>query len=147
MQIILQKNVSNIGLVGDVVNVKPGYYRNFLAPRKLALLANPKSIKQLEHTKRVIEIKKIKEKGLALTVKEKLEKENIQLAHSAGAGDKLFGSVTSQEIIGVLKGRGFEIDRKYLKLDSPIKTIGVHMVPVKLHPEVVCEIKVEVVRK
>ncbi|MBI2339010.1 MAG: 50S ribosomal protein L9 [Deltaproteobacteria bacterium] len=147
MQIILQKSVPHLGLVGDVVDVSNGYYRNFLGPRNLALLANPKSIRQVEHQKKVIEAKKIKEKAYATAVKEKMEANPVTIAHSAGAGDKLFGSVTSHEIIAALKGAGFEADKKLVKLESPIKTLGEHVVEVKLHPDVVAQVKIVVAKK
>lgn len=147
MQIILQKTVSNLGLVGDVVQVAPGYYRNYLAPRKLAFIANPKSIRQMEHQKKIIEIKKTKEKTIALSLKEKIEANSVKLVHSAGAADRLFGSVTSQEIVQKLKEAGFEVEKKYIQISVPIKSIGEHKVFIRLHPEVTAEITVEVAKK
>ena len=147
MQIILQKNVPNLGLVGDVVTVAPGYYRNFLGPRSLALLANPGSIKEVEHQKKVIESKKAKEKIAADSIKAQLEKHIVKLSHAAGAGDKLFGSVTTQELVVSLRSAGFSLDRKLVKMEAPIKTLGEHSVEVKLHPEVVAKVRLEVVRK
>ena len=147
MQVILQKSVSHLGLVGDVVNVAAGYYRNFLGPRSLALLANPKSIHQVEHQKKVIEAKKAKEKTAAEAIKEKIEASPVTIAHASGAGDKLFGSVTSQEVVTALKAAGFEVDKKLLKLEAPIKNLGEHTVEVKLHPDVVATVKVQIVKK
>ncbi len=147
MQVILQKNVSNLGLVGDVVTVAPGYYRNFLGPRNLALLANPGSIKEVEHQKKVIEAKKAKEKITAEGVKASIEKHNVKLAHAAGAGDKLFGSITAQEIILSLRKDGFELDRKMVRLEAPLKTLGEHIVEVRLHPEVTAQLKIIVEKK
>lgn len=147
MQVILQKNVTHVGFVGDVVDVKPGYYRNYLGPRQLALLANPKSIKQAEHQKKVIQAKKAKEKSAAEEIKIKIEAHAIEIKHSAGAGDKLFGSITAQEIAVALRKDGFEIDRKQLKLEAPLKTLGSHTLEVRLHPEVVAMLKVDVQKK
>ncbi len=147
MQIILQKNVTHLGMVGDVVGVKPGFFRNFLRPRKLALLADPGSVRQIEHQKKIIEAKKAKQKEEALTIKQKIEAHVVRLEHATGGGEKLFGSITAQEIAGSLKGAGFEVDRKLVKLDAPIKTIGEHQVEVKLHPEVTALVKIEVVKK
>ena len=147
MQIILQKKVSNLGLVGDVVNVAPGYYRNFLAPRKLAFLANPKSLGQMEHQKRVVEAKKGQAKAEALELKAKMETASLTLVHSAGVGDKLFGSVTAQEIVLKLKETGFEVEKRYIQMEAPIKTLGEHKIGVKLHPEVIAEIRLGITRK
>lgn len=147
MQIILQKSVINLGLVGDVVDVSPGYYRNFLAPRALAFLANPKSIKQMEHQKRVVEAKKSQAKAESVALKERMEGAVLTLVHAAGSGDKLFGSVTSQEIVLKLKEAGFEVEKRYIQMEAPIKALGEHKIGVKLHPEVVAEIKLSVTRK
>lgn len=147
MQIVLQKNVPHLGLVGDVVNVANGYYRNYLAPRDLAFLANPKSIKQVTHQKKIIEGKKAKQKDEALVIQSKMEATVIKLEHLAGQGDKLFGSITSQEIIASLQTSGFIVDRKVLVMEGPIKTLGDHTVGIKLHPEVTATIRLEVYRK
>lgn len=147
MQVILQKTVSSLGLVGDVVDVAPGYYRNYLAPRKMAFLANPKSIKEVQHQKKVIEAKKIKEKGLAESLKAKVEEASLTLTHAAGAGEKLFGSITAQEIVLALKEKGFVVDRKMLQLPNPIKTVGQHVVGLRLHPDVIANVKIEVQKK
>lgn len=148
MQIILKKTVKNLGLVGDVVKVAPGYYRNYLAPRQLAFLANPKSLKQLEHEKKIIERKKEEAKQSSESVKEKIESQEIKILQAAGSGDRLFGSITSQQIAEKLFEAGFtDVDRKSIHLESPIKTLGVHEVPIKLHSEVIATIKVNVIRK
>ena len=147
MQVILQKNVTHVGLVGDLVEVAPGFYRNFLAPRNLALIANPSSLKQLEHQKKIIEAKKTKEKATSEALKENLQKAEIKIAHTAGSGGKLFGSVTSQEIAHGLMAKGFDIDRKLIKLQDPIKNVGNYTVEIKLHPEVVAEVQIEVIQK
>ncbi len=147
MQIILQKTVSNIGLVGDVVDVKPGYFRNFLSPRKLAVLASTGSVRQIEHQKKVIEAQKVKERSLAQSIQTRIEASPITLTHSAGDGDKLFGSITSQEIVNALREGGFEVDKRQVQLEAPIKTLGEHDVKVKLHPDVVATVKVTIARK
>ncbi|MBX7149340.1 50S ribosomal protein L9 [bacterium] len=147
MQVILQETVKNLGLVGDVVNVAPGYFRNYLAPRSLALLANPKSLKMVEHQKRLIDAKKAKAKEKSQQQKMKLETSVFSIEHAAGAGDKLFGSITSQEITLKINEQGFDIDRKLILLDQPLKTVGDHVVKIKLHPEVVAEVKIAVKAK
>lgn len=147
MQIILQKTVPNIGLVGDLVDVKPGYYRNYLSPRKLAVLASTGSVRQIEHQKKMIEAKKLKERSLAQSIKTRIEAVPVSLVHAAGDGDRLFGSITSQEIVNALRQNGFEVDKKQLQVESPIKTLGEHQVKVKLHPEVFATVNVSVTRK
>lgn len=147
MQVILQKTVSNLGFVGDIVNVRDGYYRNYLSPRGLAALATKGSVAEIEHQKRVIEAKKIKEKSLAENLKQKIKGHVIELSHAAGDGDKLFGSITTQEIATALKEAGYEVDKKQITIEEAIKTIGEHEVSVKLHPEVSAVLKVLVVRK
>lgn len=147
MQVILQKNVTHLGLVGDVVNVADGYYRNYLAPRGLALLANPKSIKELAHQKKIIESKKKKAMAEAIESKKAIESRAWAIAHLAGAGDKLFGSITSQEIAVTLRDGGVLIDRRNIRLEAPIKTLGTHKIEVKVHPEVSGTITLEVTAK
>lgn len=147
MQVILQQSVKSLGFVGDLVNVRPGYYRNFLGPRALALLANPKSIKQLEHQKKIIEAKKVVLKAKAMEQKEVLEKLALSITHAAGAGEKLFGSITNKEIMVTLREAGHDLDRKQILLVNPIRTIGEHLVEIKLHPEVVAGVKLNVLKK
>lgn len=147
MQVILQKTVSNLGLVGDVVDVKPGYFRNFLLPKSLAFVANPGSVKEAAHQKQVVELKKAKEKLVAAELKGQLEKLEVVLVHSAGAGDKLFGSITSSEIALTIKEKGYSIDRKMVLIDGPIKNLGEHILDIKLHPEVIAKVKLTVNRK
>lgn len=147
MQVILQKNVPNLGLVGEVVQVASGYFRNYLGPRQLALPADASSVKVVEHQKRITQSRKEKEKVSALAIKEKMESQPITIAHSAGNEEKLFGSITTQEIALHLTKAGFEIGRRYIELKEPIKTLGTHTVDIKLHPEVSAQVKIEIVRK
>lgn len=146
-KIILQQTVPQLGLVGDVVDVAKGFYRNYLAPRNLALIADPKSLRQLEHTKKIIESKKQKEKTGALNLKAKIENAAMTFTHASGAGDKLFGSITSQEIARALMAQGFPVDRKMIQMAAPLKNLGTHSVEVKLHPDVTALVKIEVLKK
>ena len=134
-------------MVGDVVNVRDGYFRNYLSPRRLALEANTSRVKQWEHHKKVVEAKKEKEKGVALELKGRLEAQPFKVGHAAGANEKLFGSLTAQGIVLVLKEGGFQIDRRNLLLEAPIKTAGRHEVGVKLHPDVTAQVVIEIVPK
>jgi large subunit ribosomal protein L9 len=147
MEVILQDNVSNLGFVGDIVKVKSGYARNFLFPKKLALPADKKNIAEFEHHKKAIEVKKAKKKSEAAELKKRIEALEIVVAHAAGEGEKLFGSVTASDIQQELVAKGFNVDRKLIRVETQIKTIGVHEVEVVLHQEVSAVVKVKVEAK
>lgn len=142
MKVILQENMENLGHIGDVVKVAPGYARNYLIPKGFAMLANERNTKALEHAKRQLEYKKNKVLELAKGVAAKIEGLVLNLAHQAGDEGKLFGSVTNMELAEQLKSHGFEIDRKKIALADPIRQIGEYSVPVKIHPEVIATLKV-----
>ncbi len=147
MQVILKEDVANLGKTGDVVNVKDGYGRNFLLPKKKAILAAPNNIKQLEHQKKVVEALQLKRKKQAEALSEKLAGLSLTIQRDAGEEDKLFGSVTTKDISEALRGEGYIVDRHDLVLEAPIKQLGIFDVPVKLHPEVTGTVKVWVVKK
>lgn len=145
MKLILKENVEHLGQIGDIVKVAPGYGRNYLLPRGLAIIATEKNAKALEHAKRQLAYKKNKELEGAKLLAVKLEAVIIELAHQAGEEGKLFGSVTNMEIAAFLKNNGFEIDRKKIVMAEPIKQLGEYEVTVKIHPEVTAVLKVKVV--
>lgn len=147
MEVILKDNVSNLGFVGDIVKVKPGYARNFLFPKKLALPADKKNIAEFEHHKKAIEVKKAKKKGEADELKKRLQALELVVAHAAGEGERLFGSVTSADIQQELAAKGYNVDRKLIRIETQIKTIGQHEVEVVLHQEVTATVKVKVEAK
>jgi large subunit ribosomal protein L9 len=147
MQVILREDVDNLGHIGDLVNVKPGYARNFLLPRGLAVLASDRQMKRVEHEKRIIATKVAKQKAGAEDVKSRLDKVALTVETAVGENDKLFGSVTSMEIEALLKEEGFEVSRKNIQLGEPIKSTGVFKVGVKLHRDVTATIQVVVVAK
>ncbi|MEI6214782.1 MAG: 50S ribosomal protein L9 [Desulfuromonadales bacterium] len=144
MKVILNENVEHLGHIGDVVKVAPGYARNFLLPKKLAIAATEQNAKALEHTKRQMEYKKNKALEAARNFAAKLEALSIDLTHKAGDDGKLFGSVTNMEIAAFLHEKGLEVDRKKIILAAAIKHIGEFSIPVKIHPEVTATIKVNV---
>jgi len=144
MKVILKENVEHLGQIGDVVKVAPGYARNFLLPRGFAMAATEGNKKALEHAKRQLEYKKNKVLELARTLAAKIESLVITTAHKAGEEGKLFGSVTNMEVAELLKAQGVEIDRKKIEMDA-IKQVGEHTATVKIHPEVVATLKVNVV--
>lgn len=144
MKVILQENIDTLGQIGDIVKVAPGYARNYLLPKGLAIEATEKNAKALEHAKRQLAYKKNKALEAAKQLAAKLEAVNVALTHQAGDEGKLFGSVTTMEIAAFLKEQGFEIDRKKMVLAEPIKQLGEYAVPVKIHPEVTANLKVQV---
>jgi large subunit ribosomal protein L9 len=144
MKLILREDVENLGKGGDLVDVKPGYGRNFLLPRGLAVAANPRNVRELEHQKAVASAKAAKLKASAQAVAKRLAETPVVLKRKAGEQDKLFGSVTAIDIAEALAARGLQLDRRSIDLAEPIKTLGDFEVPVKLHHEVVGKAKVKV---
>ena len=142
MKVILQENMENLGHIGDVVKVAPGYARNYLIPKGFAMLANERNTKALEHAKRQLEYKKNKMLEQAKAIVAKIEGIVLNLVHAAGEEGKLFGSVTNMELAEQLKAHGVEIDRKKIVLVDPIKQVGEYSVAVKVQPEVVATLKV-----
>lgn len=144
MKLILKENIEHLGHIGDIVKVAPGYARNYLLPKGLAIEATEKNAKALDHAKRQMAYKKDKALQAAKLLVAKLEGLSINLTHQAGEEGKLFGSVTNMEIAAFLKDNGFDIDRKKIVLAEPIKHTGEFSVPVKIHPEVNATLKVTV---
>jgi large subunit ribosomal protein L9 len=145
MQVILREDVSHLGEVGDVVNVKAGFARNFLLPRGLAVPASSRQMKQLEHEQRVIESRVSKDRGIAEDRARKLSNVELVIEKASGDNDRLFGSVTSMEIEALLRERGFDVDRRKIQLDENIKHLGDYEVDIKLHRDVKATIRVQVV--
>ena len=144
MKVILNENIETLGHIGDIVKVAPGYARNYLLPKKLAVPATEKNAKALEHMKRQLTYKKNQALEAAKALCGKLEALSIVLTHKAGEEGKLFGAVTNMEIASFLKGNGFDIDRKKVVLEDAIKHTGEFSVAVKIHPEVTATLKVTV---
>ena len=145
MKVILLEDVRGSGKSGDVVNVSDGYARNMLIPRGLAVEATPQNIKQLEKKKEAIAKKFAEDKAAALEMKKKLEEITVEVKAKTGKSGKVFGSVTSADIAEALQALGFDIDKKKIQLDSPIKMVGETDVNVKLFTEVSGKVKVNVV--
>ncbi len=145
MKLILREDVENLGKGGDLVDVKPGYGRNFLLPRGLAVTANTRNVRELEHQKTVASAKTAKLKASAEAIARRLAETPVVLQRKVGEQDKLFGSVTAIDIAEALAARGLQLDRRAIDLAEPIKTVGDFEVPVKLHHEVVGKAKVKVV--
>ncbi len=144
MKVIFLQDVKGKGKAGEVKDVSEGYARNYLLPRNLVVEANRGNIKQLEAKKKGEEKQAEKEYEEALALKEKLEKMEIKLAAKAGEGGRLFGSVTSKQIVQALKKEKINLDKRKLELDEPIRTLGYTDVPAKLHTKVTATLKVHV---
>jgi len=147
MQVILRDDMDNLGKSGEVVNVKPGYARNYLLPRGLAIKATASDVTRVEHEKRVIAARAAKLAKEAQTEADNLSQVSVSIARAVGEEDKLFGSVTGRDISEALKEKGVHVDAKKIHLDEPIKALGLVEVPVKLGRGVTANIKVWVVKK
>ncbi len=147
MKVILQENIDGLGYLGDVLDVAKGYARNYLLPRKKAVVANERQQKMFEHLKRQVE-KKAKEELTALNdFGKKLSGISLSFEVQTGKEDKLFGSVTTKDIAEQLAAKGFEVDRRKIQLAQSIKELGTFSVLVKLHREIVSKISVTVQKK
>jgi large subunit ribosomal protein L9 len=147
MEVILRQHVDNLGKRGEIVKVANGYARNYLLPRKLALLATAGNRKHVERERRIMESREAEEKSSAEAIASRLGLIEISIARRVGETDQLYGSVTAGDIADFLKGKGFEIDRRKLILPEAIKTLGEYDVPLKLHRDVTVPLKVKVVKE
>ena len=147
MEVILKKSVEGLGAPGDVLTVADGYARNYLLPMQLAVHATERNRRYLEHQKRVIDQQEAKDKEQARQIAAQITGVTCTLTRRAGENDRLFGSVTSMDIAEALRAEGFEFERRFLELTEPIRELGVFMVPVKLHTDVVVELRVVVERE
>lgn len=145
MNVILRQEVEKLGAMGEVVSVKDGYARNYLIPRGLAYYAAPKALRLLEAEKKQYQSRMEKLKLEAEDLAAKLAEVQITIPMQVGEEERIFGSVTNQMIAQDLADRGFDIDRRAIILDEPIKSLGIFDVKVKLHPEVIATIKVWVI--
>jgi large subunit ribosomal protein L9 len=147
MKVILLDDVASVGRRGDVRDVSDGYARNFLIPKKLALSASAGNLKNLEHIKKQQEAKAERIKGDARGLQQRIEALIYEERRQASEEGKLFGSVTSQDIVDFLGTQGIKIERRRLHLDEPIKTLGETLVPIRLHADVTAQLRVSVVRE
>ena len=145
MEVILREHVDNLGRRGEVVKVADGYARNYLLPRKLALLVTDGNKQQIERERGKFEAREQEEKKVAEAMAARLSGVEIQIARKVGETEVLFGSVTSTDVATAMAAKGFEIDRRKLQLREPIKKLGEYAVPLKLHLDVTTTVKVKVV--
>ena len=147
MEVILIRDIPSLGKTGDLVKVATGYARNYLLPKNLALTATTENLKQLDSIKKRDAKVKEKEKLSAQTLKEKIEAISITIKKHAGEEDKLFGSVTSHEIVDALLEMGIEVDKKKVVIEESIKRLGDYTVPIKLASDVAAHLKLSVVKE
>ena len=147
MKIILIADVDTLGRAGEVVEVKNGYARNFLLPRSVALIANKRNMAVYEKARQQREAEASRGIREAEVLAEALKEVSCNVAVTAGEGDRIFGSVTAQQIAVVLNDLGFDIDRRIIELEEPIRALGVYDVPIRLHAGLTVSVKVWVVRE
>lgn len=147
MKVILRKNFDQLGKVGEIVNVKDGYARNFLIPRGVAYQATQGNIRALEEEKKQIQKREAKELEEAQKLAAEMEKVSVTIPVKVGEEEKIFGTVTSQMIVDSLKEKGFEVDKRKVEITEPIKSLGIYSVAVKLHSNVTATVKTWVVRE
>ena len=145
MQVILREDVDNLGKIGDLVKVKDGYARNFLVPAKKAIEATPKNVKAMEHAKKMVSDRIRTLKKTASADADRIKSLAITIKAKVGEEGKLFGSVTTMDIADAMQAQGVAIDKRKIMLEEPIKRTGDYAVPVKLHTDVVVDLKVSVI--
>lgn len=146
MKVILQEEVANLGTTGEVVEVADGYGRNYLLPRSLAVLADERNTRRLDHQRRLAAARQSKVLAAAKELAGKISGTAVSIKRQAGAEDKIFGSVTNQDVQEALAAQGVEVDRRNIVLSEPIRNIGVFQVPIKIHRDVEASVKVYVIR-
>ena len=147
MKIILRQDYDPLGKIGEVVTVKDGYARNFLIPKKIGILATSKNMKILEEELKLVELRQNKDRRVAEAVAQELGKTSLTATVSVGEEDRVFGSVTAQTITDLLKEKGYEIDKRKVQLEEPIKALGIYTIIIKLHTDVEAKVRLWVVKE
>jgi large subunit ribosomal protein L9 len=145
IEVILKEHVEHLGSRGEIVKVADGYARNFLFPRKLALLVTDENKRQIERDRAKAEVREAEERTQAEALSHRLEALDLQIARRVGENETLYGSVTTSDIAEALRSHEFTIDRRKIQLADPLKALGEHTVPIKLHRDVTAQVKVRVV--
>lgn len=146
MKVILRADIEKLGRLGDIVTIRPGYGRNYLLPQGLASLATPGNLKVFEQERQKLQAKNDAIKAEAAGLAGQIEAAQVVIQVRVGEGDKLYGSVTSLQIAQVLAEQGVEVDRRKIQLDDGLRALGEHILDVKLHPEIVAQLTVQVVK-
>ena len=144
VKLILREDVASLGNAGEVVSVKPGFARNYLLPQGKAIPATDANVSELEHHKRVVLERVTRERRVFEAQRDRLQAQLLQFTAQAGEEGKLFGSVTASQIAEQLAAKGIEIDRRKIQLEEPIREVGEHTVSIRLHREIVANVKVKV---
>ncbi len=147
MRVILLSDQRHLGRRGEVVEVKPGYGRNYLLPQGMALEATPANLKYFEHQRSKIDARHAKERDAASEIANRMKDLRLEVRKRVGETDTLYGSVTAGDVAELLEAKGFTVDRRRIDLEGGIKALGDHPVRVELHPEVIAEVTVSVVRE
>ena len=145
MEVILREHVDNLGRRGDVVKVAPGYARNYLLPRKLALAVTEANKRQIDRERVAAEARDAEERSGAEAVARRMEQVEIEIARRVGENETMYGSVTTADIAQALTAKGFEVEKRKIALHDAIKSVGEHTVPVKIHRDVTAQVKIKVV--
>ncbi len=145
MEVILRQDVSSLGKAGDLVKVKPGYARNYLLPHGLAYEATAGNKQRIAAESKARTTRQAAERQEAEATAARLNAVSLTLSRKAGEGDRLFGSITAQDLADALAAKGQIVDKRRIELEHPIKTVGQHVVPVRLHAEVMAEVRLTVV--
>jgi len=147
IQVVLQREVHNLGESGDVVRVRPGYARNFLYPRQLALPASTGNLARVEEFKRLAAARNDAARKQARAIADQIASVSVKITRAVGEENKMYGSVTAKDIEGAFAEKGITIDRKQMDLKDPIRTLGLTEVSIRLHPDVTAALRVEVVKQ
>ena len=145
MEVILREHVDNLGRRGDIVKVAAGYARNYLLPRKLALAVTEGNKRQIERERKIADLRDVEEKQQADALAARLADVEIEIARRVGENNTLYGSVTSADIAHALEAKGFQVEKRRIVLQEPLKALGEVTVPLKIHREVTAQVKVKVV--
>jgi len=141
MKVILAENIPSLGEIGEIVNVAPGYARNFLLPQGMALVATGNNVRELDHKKRMMAQKREKVRQQMLSLAEKLNHASIVMRRKVSEEDKLYGSVSSADISGALKDQGFDLPRKSVQMEQPIRQLGEYTVSVRVDSQITAQVK------
>jgi large subunit ribosomal protein L9 len=147
MKVILTADLPNVGDAGQVVDVADGYGRNYLIPRGFAIHATPGNERSLAQQQKARWAREAKNKAEAEALATQLQTLLLSIAKKTGEGERLYGSVTSMDIADLIKAQGISLDRRRIMLETPLKTLGTHRVPIRLHPDVVAEVEVAVTKE
>ena len=147
MKVILKQDIPDLGKAGKIIEVKSGYARNYLVPRNLAIMASKANVRAIEEIEKQNKIRERKLRNEAEKLKDKMEQMSLTIEVLVGEEDKIFGSVTAQNVAELLEAEGIKVDKRYITLEEPIKSLGVYTIPVKIEKDIVANVKVWVIRK